>query len=245
CNDIFILKDTNVILMKDNQNFKKFIFYKMNFENLKNKTFFIQTFLNYINNLNLFGYLIFNFKLNFNNSINVAAYFSEVLEKNQTSDNIIIEVNNFFNIDLLEKRKIGIKNMGLFLWRYSIFNNFYSVKDLSELFKTDIPFDFNNIQQFNQQFEQALLKEYIKFKRINENIIFIFKDILFITFYKCDPNLLLKIFKKYYSRYLIYLLVFNEIDHNELLKMELNLLKNVKILNTNEFLNLDLSIFKN
>ncbi len=244
-NNNLILKNSNeLLLIKDKKNIRRLDFYTINFENLEDKSFFLSTFLNYIDNLNLFGYIILNFKQMENNTINISVYFTLISEKEKNLGNISAEINNFFNIVLLEKKKIRIKEIGHHLWRYAIFNNFYSFKDVIDLFKTDKHYDFKNLQTFNLQFEQSLLKNGIKFRRINENMVLIQEDILFITFLNCDPKVLLRIFKKFYSKYLLYILILNEVEYKDLLRIDINQLKKVVILDINGFLNLDLLVFK-
>jgi len=243
-NNSLITKNKNIELITDNK-IKIFEVYKINFENLEDKVFFLESFLSYIDNLNIFGYFILNFQLLIDDSIKIFSYFTVILENKENKTNIMNEVNAFFNIPLLEKKEISIKKIGLLLWRYPLFNNNYSFKDLSDLFKKKNYNNFEDIHQFNHYFEQMLKKMQINYARINENMLFIFKNVLFITFFECDPKILLKIFKKYYSKYMIYLLVFNEIDLNELLRMEIDLLRNVKILNINDFFELDLLVFRN
>ena len=98
-NDSLIMKSKNLKLIGDNK-IKFFEFFKINFDNLDDKLYFLESFLGYVNNLNLFGYLILNFQILIDDIITIFTYFTVILENIEKKPDIMNQVNDFFNLAL-------------------------------------------------------------------------------------------------------------------------------------------------
>ncbi|MHA1660410.1 MAG: hypothetical protein ACTSUT_14960 [Promethearchaeota archaeon] len=152
--------------------------------------------------------------------------------------NIETEMNNFFNYHLLKKQNVDLKVIPPFLWRSHIYNNFFLFKDVLDLFLIKNQYSLHD-------FENKLLKNQIEYKRLNKNLIFIEQHFLFLQLQILNLKVILDIIKKYYSRFFIYILILNEKDYIKLLKIDkISLLKNIKILNPDNFFNFDINVFK-
>jgi len=154
-------------------------------------------------------------------------------------------VNNFYNHYILRKQKIGLRDFYRILWRYKISDKFYLFNEISELFLKEYQYNLQDLSKLNRHFEYNLLKNQIKFKRLNKNLLFIEQGVLFLSTTHLDADLILRILKKYCLKYFIYILIFNESDFNELLKIEnINMMENIKIMSPKEFFNLNYDVFK-
>jgi len=236
--NIQITKKFDLIFIKNEKTSIFLDFYNINFEYLEKKSSFIHNFTKLIKNFNRKGYLIFNFKNNNSKDIILSAYFVEMKKKSKTSMNIETEMNNFFNYHLLKKQNVDLKVIPPFLWRSHIYNNFFLFKDVLDLFLIKNQYSLHD-------FENKLLKNQIEYKRLNKNLIFIEQHFLFLQLQILNLKVILDIIKKYYSRFFIYILILNEKDYIKLLKIDkISLLKNIKILNPDNFFNFDINVFK-
>ena len=236
---------SDLIFIKNEKSSIFLDFYNINFEYLENKSSFMHNFIKLINNFNRRGYLIFNFKNNNNNNIIISAYFVEIKKKSKTSMNIETEMNNFFNYHLLKKQNVDLKVIPPFLWRFHIYDKFFLFKNVLDLFLIENQYSLHDLSKLNTNFENQLLKNQIEFKRLNKNLIFIEPHYLFLQLEILNLKVILDIIKKYYSKYIVYILILNEKDYIKLLKIgKMSLLKNIKILNPENFFSFDINVFK-
>lgn len=240
--DISLLKKNDSIIIKDDI----FNFYKINLNNLENKNSFIHNFLKLTRSFNRNGHLIFNLNKDNSSNLIITAYFIDKRKNNKSNAKIENEINEFFNQYLLEKQKINLREIYSVLWRFKISNKLFFFSNFSELFRNEKRYDFQDISKFNLQFEYNLLKKHIKFKRLNKNLLFIEQKALFFSTIHLDFELILKLLKRYCSKYLIYILILNERDYNILLRYldKINLLENVKVMSLNDFSSLKIDVFK-
>ena len=244
--NIHISKNSDSILIKDNKNPRRLDFYRMNLEIIDEKTYFIYCFLNIINNYNRNGFLIFHIKVDFSDNIKILSYFVEESKLYEDKNSIEKSVNLFFNIALLEKLKINVKDLFKFLWRLGISDNFYLLEDLKDLFLPEDQNIFSELLSFNSKFEQNLLNNHIEFKRLSKYLIFIEQWCIFLVLPLLDSNLIWKIIKHYHSKYFIYILILNEKDYEKLLEIkEIILLKKIKIIPPDEFSTFNFKSLKN
>ena len=85
----------------------------------------------------------------------------------------------------------------------------------------------------------------LRFKRLNRNLIIIEQNVLFYSASILDSKLILKILKRYYSKFNIFLLILNDSEYDKLLKInKIDILNNVEVLDSNKFTKLDFKVFK-
>jgi len=244
--NIHISKNSDSILIKDKKNPRRLDFYRINLEIIDEKTYFIYCFLNIINNYNRNGYLIFHIKVDFSDNIKILSYFVEESKLYEDKNSIEKSINLFFNLALLEKLKINVKDLFKFLWRLGISDNFYLLEDLKDLFLPEDQNIFSELLSFNSQFEQNLLNNHIEFKRLSKYLIFIEQWCIFLVLPLLDSNLIWKIINHYHSKYFIYILILNEKDYDKLLEIkEIILLKKIKIIPPDEFSTFNFKSLKN
>lgn len=244
--NIHISKNSDSILIKDNKNPRRLHFYRINLERIDEKTSFIYCFLNIINNYNRSGFLIFHIKVDFSDNIKILSYFIEESKLYEDVNSIEKNINLFFNIALLEKLKINIKDLFKFLWRLGISDNFYLLEDLKDLFLSEDQNTLSELISFNSKFELNLLNNQIEFKRLSKNLIFIKQWCIFLVLTLLDSNLIRKIIEHYHSKYFIYILILNEKEYDKLLEIkEIKLLKKIKIMHPDEFSTFNFKTLKN
>ncbi|MFX1321237.1 MAG: hypothetical protein ACFFAQ_06280 [Promethearchaeota archaeon] len=244
--NIHISKNSESILINENKNLRRLNFYRINLERIDEKTSFIYCFLNIINNYNRNGFLIFHIKLDFSDNIKILSYFVEKSKLIEDVNSIEKNVNLFFNLPLLEKLKIKIKDLFKLLWRLGISDNFYLFEDLKDLFLSEDQNTLSELMSFNRKFELNLLNNQIEFKRLNKSLIFIEQWCIFLVLTLLDSNLIRKIIEHYHSKYFIYILILNEKEYDKLLEIkEIKLLKNIKIMHPDEFSTFNFKTLKN
>ena len=242
---ISLLKKNGSIVIKENKKSSNLNFYNIDFSNHIIKSTFITNFSKLSKNFDRKGNLIFNIKKNFSGNLITAIYYLDISNNHKSKVNFENEVNNFYNHYILRKQKIGLRDFYRILWRYKISDKFYLFNEISELFLKEYQYNLQDLSKFNRQFEYNLLKNQIKFKRLNKNLLFIEQGVLFLSTTHLDADLILRILKKYCLKYFIYILIFNESDFNELLKIEnINMMENIKIMSPKEFFNLNYDVFK-
>ena len=199
---------------------------------------FLFNLLKVIHNFTRSGSINIIFQKNQKNNIIFSVYHINI-HKNDDSDKNHLEqkVNNIYNYHILEKSSLKIREIFRIICRYKISNLNYLLEDHRELFSRNGKSNIYNLEQYNLKIEGILLDNKINFKRINKNILLIFEKILFLVQNKIDYNLISKILKKYYSTYIICILMLKEQDYKKLLNFEkINLIKTIIILNPKKFL---------
>ncbi|MFX1353436.1 MAG: hypothetical protein ACFFGP_05705, partial [Promethearchaeota archaeon] len=239
------LKGEGGIMIKNHLGHKILDIYKIILENHKNTPQIIIQLSNLIKNLNQKGYLILNFNYLIN-YVSLDAYLIHIIENNNIDQiNIEKEVNTIFEFELIQKLKVDISNTYRILWRLNLTDtHFPYIPDNSSLLDMNNSKSIN-LQGFNLKFEALLKSNQIEFQRINQYLYFIEQKLVFLTLDKLNYKLILKIFKRFFSKYQIYLLILDENEYNKLLKMDkIKSLKNLEILNYESFKSIDIQNFK-
>jgi len=237
------IKDS--LLIKGHEFTAYYDIYDLNLNEIDNRNTFFHSFLSLLENFNRKGTIIINFKRDISDNVIFIINFMDVKKEFNTNEKFEIHLNNFFNSDLLKKRKMGINKIFCLLWRLGISNYSYTLNEFHELFSNEIYNDFKDLPTFNTQFEYNLKDKHIKFKRLNQNFMFIEQNSLFYTAPDLNYKIILKILKKYYSKFFIFFLFLKDEEYEKLVKIEkIALLKKVKILSKSEFLNLNFNDFK-
>jgi len=220
--------------------------YYLDLNIILNRTSFFHVFLNLINNYNRKGYLILNFRLNSIRDALLSAYFIDVKnQKNNDPIHLEDEVNSFFNYYLLKKHNLNLTDISYYLFRFNITNDYSLSNNILELFLSQKQYNFNDLNQFNLHFEKNLRKNDLDFNRLNRNLLFIEQKILFLTLENLDFNLLLRLCKKYYLKYTIYILILDDKEYDKILNVDkIQLLESIKIIRYKDFLNFDFKRFK-
>ena len=242
---IKVLKKNNAFLITTNNTRNIYEIYTIQLELLSEKYAFLSDFTKLIYNFKKKGFLILNFRMNYKQGIVFTPYFVNLRKQTEKYTDLGMKINDFFNQVLLKKQSLRLKSVPSLLWRCNFNPNYFDFTKFIDLFSKSSQYDFNNLNNFNSQFEQSLFKNHISYKRLNPNLLFINQTSLFITINKFDPQVLLKLFKKYHAKYFIFLLIFNEEIYEEVLKIDkIDFLTNIKVLNSEKFLALDLKVFK-
>jgi len=241
-----VMKRTESILIVNNNTSLQLDFYSINFINSDKKNSFIHNFINILNNFNRKGYLIFNFLLDNDDEVKFSLYFAECVITRDDSFNIDKQINEFFNYNVMKKHNMKIKEFHSYLWRRGISNDHFLLKYHSYLFLGKNMCDTHDLLKFNQEFEQNLLSNNIKFIRFSKYLLFIERGFLFLVMSKLKSEFIQRIITKYLSKYFIYILVLNKEATKRILEIKgLKSLKNVQVLNSDEISNFNYNTFKN
>jgi len=241
------LKVSESLLIKDEETSRYIDIYDINLSNIDEKNNFFLNFINLLTKLNRNGHLIINFRRIFDDNIRFSTNFIDVRKELKDLIRFEVEIKNFFNYDIIKRKKIEFNKIFLLLWRYGSTDYFYEFNNYSDLFLDHKNLsDFKNIAKFNNQFEHNLVNKEIEFKRLNQNLLFINQHILFYTAPNLDYKVILRILKKYYSKYFLYFLIINEFEYSKLLEINgITMLDNVKLLSLNNFSDFNFNVFKN
>jgi hypothetical protein len=240
---VSLWKKSESIQVSNNINSFNLNFYKMNLNKLENKDGFIENFLKISETFNRKGFLILNFKLDYNDEIKISTYFSEFIYKNDDIFNTEKNYNDFFNSNFLNKQEIKIKEIFNCLWRLGISNGHSPLKNLNQLFMKKNQNGISKLINFNNQFEQNLLEKRFDFIRLSKNLVLIKQKHLFLVFPKLESKILQRIIKKYKSKYIIHILILNKIEYKKLVDIShVKSLNNIQILNPDEIM--DYNMFK-
>lgn len=244
--NIKIWRKKDSLMVNYENNARTLDFYELNLSNIVDRTSIFNILLNLINNYNKIGYLILSFRFNNMQGVLLSAYFIDVKKQKCTDEfDIEKEVNNFFNYPLLSKHNVNLNEVHNYLWRLHITNNHYISDHLLELFIDENKPEVDENFTIKMQLENELNLKGISFCWLNQNLILIEQRILFLILNKLDFNFLFRICKNYYSKYIIYLLILNDTDHNRALTIDkLQNLKELKILSRKEFEKFDFTNLK-
>ena len=205
-----VMKLAESILVVNNNISFQLGFYSINFVNLDKKDTFVHNFINIINNFNRKGYLIFNFLLGNDDQIKFTLYFAELIINRDESSNLDKQINEFFNYNVMIKQNIKIKEFHSYLWRRGISNDHFLFKHHSHLFLGKNSGNSYDLSKFNQEFEQNLLNNNIKFIRFSKFLLLIEQGFLFLVMSKLNSEFIQRIIKKYLSKFIISFNSFNK-----------------------------------
>jgi len=244
--NISITENSGSLVIRNEKRLRFLDFYRINLEYLENKISFIDTFVSLIQNYNRVGYLFFNFQINFIDQIQIYPYFVEIDNKvNYTSD-IAKRINDFFNNNILKKQNAKIKKSVNYLWRLSISNDAYLLRFYYNLFISKEQYFLPLLVKFNLKFEQNLMNNKIKFTRLSNKLLLVEQTFLIVILPILESNYIKLIIKKYYLKYHIYFFLLNKPDYEKLSQIkEIDKLKNIKVILSDNISNFDLKIFKN
>ncbi len=243
--NISVINKSESLLITNNKDAKQLDFYRIDLAIIKNKNSFIYNFFNIISSFKREGYLIFHFKIGLNNNVKLNSYFVEVSKKIEEMFSIEKKINNFFNINLLERQDVKIKFVSNFLWRLGITDGGVPLKDFYNLFFNKEQNCTLDLSKFNNRLEQTLLNNQVKFIRLNKNLLFIEQCFLVLVFKKLNSHYILRIIEKYHSKYIIYITTLHDLDYKKLLEIKtINQIENVNLLNPSEIQELNYKAFK-
>jgi len=243
---VSIMKHGGPILVLNNSDSFLLNFYSIDFDYLENKDSFVNNFIKIINNFEREGYLIFNFKIDSNEEIKFSPYFVENIIKSDDLFNTEKNVNTFFNYNVLKRQDLKISEIFNYLWRLGISNDFFPLKYLNSLFTTKNQNNLPRLLKFNKVIEQNLLNYQIDYIRLSKNLIFIEEKFLILVLTKLDSEYIQKIIEKHHSKYFIYITILSKKELEELANItNFKSLHNLQVLNSDEILNFDFSIFRN
>ncbi|MFX1233161.1 MAG: hypothetical protein ACFFBY_01270 [Promethearchaeota archaeon] len=242
--NIRLYKKEKGILIKNNLNHRFLEVYEIIYNYDITPQIIIQL-ANLIKILNQKAYLILNFK-NFNHDIILDPYLIRNIEGDILDPiNLEKEINNIFEVNLVKKSDVALSNIYRILWRLNLTDNHTPYKSNTQEKTPLLNLKALNLQEFNFNFEKLLKSNQIEFQRLNQYLTFINQKIILITLEKLNFKFILKIFKRFFSKYLIYLLILDETEYKKLLKIDkISLLKNIKIWNYRNFVNININDFR-
>lgn len=228
-----LLKATDSIIIENKRMFNLLDFYSLNLSEIENKAVFIHNFSNLIKKVNRKGFLIFTFK------DNISGIFINIQHKLENQFNLENEINMFFEDDIINAYKLEIRDLYKILLRMPIDSDEHlRYEDVKALFDTREKKAIPTVEMFNRIIEEALSSKSISFHRLNKSLLLIKDKILFITSNKTNFKFLGKIFKKYYPKYEIYIIILDDQEYEKLVaKKKLRKLENVKLFNYELFSN--------
>ncbi|MFW9864911.1 MAG: hypothetical protein ACFFEN_02345 [Candidatus Thorarchaeota archaeon] len=236
-------KKSESIQLSNNLNSFNINFYNINLNYLDSKDSFIENFLKISKSFNRKGYLILNFRIDYNDEIIVSAYFSEFIYKKNDIFNTEKSINDFFNYNLLNKHEIKVKEIFNLLWRLGISSKYSPLKNFKSLFMEKKQDAIGIIIDFNDEFEHNLFEKRLNFIRLSKNLVLIEQKHLFLVLARLESKMLRRIIKKYKSKYFIYILILNKKEYRKLLDIaHVKSINNIQILNPDE--KIDFNIFK-
>ena len=235
------MNQPNSLVLKCGNNIKFIQIHQIDCDNLKNQTIPLQSLLKALKNLNQKGYMIFNVRTNNREEIETNAYFLDI--KHDLDSNVINideEINQLYDCELFKKSSPNISNLYRILWRVNISDNFYAIKNDSDIFFSLSHFNFQDISKFNTQFVRSLQLNKIDYYRLKPNLFFIEEKILFLILEDNNLKEIKKLLEKFFSQYFIFILILNQKEHRKLIESnEVGLLDNLKILSFKDFVMLD------
>ena len=238
-----LINHSKSFTIKDNNILKNLTFYQINLEMIDKINSFVFIFINFINNVNTEGYLVFNCRLDFTDTIKIKGNFVESTEEFENPLNLENKVNKLFNSNLIEKIRLKAKDIFKYLWRLTLLEKAYYIGSLESFFSNENFFE--DIKKYSKLIEQNLITKDINYIKLNKNLLLINQKFLFLIIQILDPDLILKIIKNYHSKYYIYLLILDENDYKKLLEIEqIRFLEDFKIMNIHNFENFDYNLFK-
>ncbi|MFX0058720.1 MAG: hypothetical protein ACFE8J_10515 [Candidatus Heimdallarchaeota archaeon] len=244
--NIKVWKHNDALLINNEQNVKFLRFYDLDLNYKKKNDSILYYLLNLFKDFNKNGYFIFNFKSNDIYEITLSAYYVDILKKEEDrSSNLEYEINKFFNSEILKKHILSIGDMINLIWRFRISGASLDSNNFIDLFNFIEENSNTDLIKFNKKFEQLLNQNEIKFQRLSLNLIFIEQRILFLTLLKLDFKLIIRLSKKFYLKYKIYILFLDDKEYQKVEKIDkIKELENLKIVCYSDFLKFNLGLFK-
>ncbi len=240
-----ITKSSESFVISTKNKSKVLSFFTIDFDFIEKKHTFISNLLNLINNLGEKGSLVLNFKIDDNDVIRISPYFVLESENVDEFSNFENKVNAFFHFNLLKQHRIKIKTLSNFLWRLGIDDSFYFLKDSYDIFELKHTSTSKDLIEINEQFEENLQKNQIEYVRLSKNLLFIEYSFVFILLEDLNCDFIYKVIEKYHSKFIIYILILNEVGLKELHKMKtIKLIDNIKIVNPIELREFNYKQFK-
>jgi len=218
-------------ILLEHQDISNYIrIFKINLPPNKKQENFLKDFLIFTKDLNYYGYLVITF-----NSDSISIVFILINRENRKNNKKEFdkEINEIYKFILLQELTPNYNIFFKLLWRHSFSNSTISSDDFNFLFLEEKSY---NIEDIISQLEMLLTENKIIFKKINKNLILINQKYLFFIFKDIDFKIIIRIFKKFYSKYYIYILLPDNQKFENLIKIKkINLLNKVKILNPKKF----------
>lgn len=240
-----ISKESEAIVIKNEEKLINFNFYSINFELVEQKNSFITNFLNLIENLSRRGFLIFNFQIEYNEEINFSVYFVDIYENDEENSNLERDINSFFHCNLINRQNIKIYEIFNYFWRLGVNNKYFFLKNFNIIFSPIKNIIIPDLTDINNHIEENLVKYQIEYIRLSNNLIIIEYSYLFMILEDLDPEYIYRILKDHYPKYFIYIFILNDLGYNKLLEMEsIKSLDKIKIIHPEEIQKLNYQEFK-
>ncbi|TFF98841.1 MAG: hypothetical protein EU547_00070 [Promethearchaeota archaeon] len=228
-------KKSNSLLIKNKEFENKISCFSLDLIPIKeHKKIFIKNLQNIIKNLNQKGLFLFHFRLE-KNSIVFNPIFIEILNGDLQKPLFYERINTLFDSQILKTYPLDIKDFGSLIWRLPINENFYYLKEYSELFNK------KKNEDCSFKIEEKFIKNNVKFIKINNKMFLIGNQILLLIISNINPIFIKKIIEKYYNKYFLLIVFLKQKEYLNLKKEinDINSLKNLKIMNKEEFEKID------
>ncbi|MFX0009887.1 MAG: hypothetical protein ACFE9R_06210 [Candidatus Hermodarchaeota archaeon] len=220
--------------------------YQIKIDLIHDRIEFIPSLMQLLNNLNSYGFLVFNVRINNFNEINLNSYYLSIAKKEKDQDlNLENEINSLYESPIFKAINIKLQSFYKILWRKALGLEFSVVKDLFELFLTFSVYDFQNSNLFIDQLQKMFRLNKIEVHKLNPNLLHVSPSALYLTLNNADIGLVEKVITEYKTTHKIYLIDLSTKDsHNSKLK-NIELIQNLKLLTFKDIINLDFLKIKN
>lgn len=220
-------------------------FYLMNLDNVPEPNEIIFQFMDYIKSIKRFGYLIFNFQL-INNKISANIYYIDFINENDIQNsNLESNVNDFFGFELINKVRLKMKNIFYPLWRFRLTKTNSNFQYISKILNRTQYYNQKNLSKFILEFKQLMEVNGIEFNQFSQNLFFVEQSTLVIILVNRRFKCLMNIIKKFRSKYQLLVILLNNKDYDDLIKLDkINSIPNLKIINYEKFCQFDIKNLK-
>lgn len=233
------------LIIRDEKESIFYTFYHVNLNLLDDKRNFIDNFIGFMKDKGVNGHLILSHATNRLGDLQVSTYFVEIMSEAKSEIDIVKETNEFFKIELIKQLKPNLESIFKYLWRLPLTSSNYLVNNIDELYSLEEKYDFQNIEKLMIQIEHQLLEHKVDYQILNDNTILINNKIIFSILSTPDLDSIIEMVKNNIDIYQVYILVVNNEVYLNITKIEyVSEIENLKILNSEAFINLNFEDFK-
>jgi len=223
-----ITLDSSICIIRQEDKVREFNLYSIDCNALERNKIPLYNLINLTKNLDQTGYFILNVELTIHETCTSDLYFLSLRHQKEELIDFKEEINSILDFNLLNLIKFKLEKVLSVLWRYKVSD--FKSNSINFLKQFIYQTYFLTVHEFDNKFEQVLSDNKVKFLKLSDRLFFIEQQILIIALHQLDIDYLMKILKKFYSIYLIFILVFTNDDYQKLLKVDrITALKDLQI----------------
>ena len=202
---------------------------------------FIPTLIQILNNLNSYGFLIFDVRINNFNEINLNSYFLSITKKEKDHDsNLENEINSLYESPIFKAINVKLRSFYKILWRKAIGIEFSVMKDLLDFFLIYSVYDFQNSSLFINQLQKMFKLNQIEVHKLNSNLLLHDEQkALYLILNNADMKLVEKVITEYKATHKIYLMNLSPKVSNNSDLNKIESIQNLQLLTLKDIINLN------